>query len=185
MKYNVLTCFTMFFVSIGMANASEVKLQGRGYTHSCGYFSNSAADFSITYRNYDLPWGSRVFVKYGFGGFMQISDNYGGHRELFEWAYPNEIEASSVAPYTWTITLPETTTHDRSSNQWLNALQFVVKVQFPDHREIIEHGSNSTWGFFESKFNYSDVSNCVGPDHPKPDMQEMELTPIIRLFRVV
>jgi hypothetical protein len=162
------------------AAASEIRLQSRSYVDSCGYYSHSAADFSFNYRDISLPWGSRVSIIYGFGGYHSSpGPNSGGYSPGFEWADRNEVEATAIAPYTWGVAISKTL-HERSSDRFLDAIQFIVRIRLPDGREVVEHGNDSPGGFLTSSFQFLETSDCVDQDHPVPDLQDAQIDSVFR-----
>ncbi|MFP2933701.1 hypothetical protein ACLESO_52905 [Pyxidicoccus sp. 3LG] len=128
------------------ALAMEQWVQARTVLNSCGYFNNSQAEVTLSYRNYDLPWGTRVFLIYGWG-----SPPAGGSTG-FDWApQPTTVEAPATAPYTWG-TQVKSIIRSRSSVVYTN-INYVWKVVLPDGHEFYEKGNGSTYGYYAADFS--------------------------------
>ncbi|AKQ64700.1 hypothetical protein A176_001612 [Myxococcus hansupus] len=122
------------------ALAGAQWVQARTVLNTCGYFSTSQAEIRLTYRNDDLPWGTSVFLIYGWGG------------STFDWApSPQTVEVPAVAPYHWGTTVTGVI-RSRSSTQYTH-LNYVWKVVLPDGHEFYEKGNDSTYGYYAADFS--------------------------------
>jgi hypothetical protein len=139
----------VLFVS-STALASETWAEGRKVLHSCVYASSYEVEVSLSYRNYTLPWGTSVFLIYGWGGNVT-------NGSPFDWENTQTLTVSASAPYTWSTTV-RATTATRSSPKYYEHLDFVWKVVLPNGTEFYEKGNASTWGYYAA-----DVSQMPAP----------------------
>ncbi len=128
-KFLVLAIGFSFFTS-SFAKASVINLWERAYSASnCVYFSTNLADFHFEYQNTSLPWGTRVFLVYGFYDSFSKQSMHG---------YGNaELRASQ--PYTWTVQLNNLIIAERS-NFTRTKIQFYFRIVLPDQRVLIDNG---------------------------------------------
>jgi hypothetical protein len=127
------------------ALAGSQWVQARTVLNTCGYFSTSQAEITLTYRNDDLPWGTRVFLIYGWGGSS-------GPSSTFDWApAPQTVEVPAVAPWHWGTTVTGVI-RSRSSTQY-TSINYVWKVVLPDGHEFYEKGNGSTYGYYAADFS--------------------------------
>ncbi len=161
-------------LTINSVFAAEVAVHGRGYSHSCGYYSATAGDFNVTYLNQELRWGTQVYLRYGLNGEWSQQ----GTRV---WQRAAEVEMSAISGYTWsgkvTVSLGS-----RGSAEAYDALAFVVRVVLPDGSQFFEKGSQGPQGYFMARLApvFSMSFPCVDETHAKPEFQK--LTPELVLF---
>jgi len=146
---------------------TDLAVLGRGYTDACGYYQRTEGDFEILHRNPALPWGTKVFVIYGFGS----GDS--------DWLDRSEVEAKAVGPYLWSAKLSKTL-HFRSSSDRLDSLQLVLKIRHPSGEEFYLKGSESILGFMEAKFNFVGASPCMDRSKTKPSLTRLETRSVER-----
>lgn len=139
---NVLTLALMMVSS--SAFAAETWVQARAVLHSCGYYSSSEVEVGLSYRNYNLPWGTSVYLVYGWGGTS------GG--TPISWENTTTVQAPATAGYTWGTTVTSTIAA-RSSSKFYESINFVWKVVLPDGSEFYEKGNDSTWGYYDANFS--------------------------------
>ncbi|AGC41772.1 hypothetical protein MYSTI_00421 [Myxococcus stipitatus DSM 14675] len=131
--------FALLLASTSALGGSQ-WVQARTVLNTCGYFSTSQAELTLTYRNDDLPWGTSVFLIYGWGG------------SGVDWApAPQTVEAPAVAPYHWGTTVTGVI-RARTSTQY-TSLNYVWKVVLPDGHEFYEKGNGSTYGYYAADFS--------------------------------
>ncbi|MCE9671665.1 hypothetical protein LY474_28045 [Myxococcus stipitatus] len=122
------------------AFAGSQWVEARTVLNTCGYFSTAQAEVTLTYRNDDLPWGTSVFLIYGWGG------------STFDWApAPQTVEVPAVAPYHWG-TKVTSVIRARSSTEY-TSINYVWKVVLPDGHEFYEKGNGSTYGYYAANFS--------------------------------
>ncbi|NMO13953.1 hypothetical protein HPC49_08845 [Pyxidicoccus fallax] len=128
------------------ALAGDQWVKARTVLNTCGYFSTSQAEITLTYRNQDLPWGTSVFLIYGFGGSTSPTTT-------FDWApQPTTVEAPAVAGWHWEATVVSVI-RARSSTQY-NNINYVWKVVLPDGNVFYEKGNSSTYGYYSADFSH-------------------------------
>lgn len=133
----VLLAFLSLFASSALAAPSTyVWAEGRFAVHSSQLVSTTTADLSVSLRS-DLPFGSTVRVRYGFG------------QTGSDWQNQHEVEASAVAPWEWRAHFTETL-HERGWERAYTKLNFVFIVTTPDGNVHYEKGNDSVWGFYEA-----------------------------------
>ncbi|WP_164016469.1 hypothetical protein [Pyxidicoccus trucidator] len=149
----------LLFVS-SSALASETFVQGRMALRACEYASSYEAEVGLSYRNYTLPWGTSVYLVYGWGGSAKDGSN------PFDWANTQTLAVSASAPYTWSTTVRETTS-TRSGSTLLTHIDFVWKVVLPNGYEFYEKGNGSTWGYYTANLSQIQESPCASsPNFP-------------------
>lgn len=149
------------------AAQEEVAVLGRGYTDACGYYHRTEADFEILHRNPALPWGTRVFVIYGFG----TDDG--------DWLDREEAEAKSVGPALWGAKISKTL-HFRSRTDRVESMQFVLRVRLPGGEEYYIKGSESLLGFMEARFKFVGNSPCLVRNSAKPNLSSIVVRTVDR-----
>jgi hypothetical protein len=126
------------------ALAGEQYVKARTVLNTCGYFSTSQAEITFSYKNLDLPWGTSVFLIYGWGNTSGTTP--------FAWApQPVTVEAPATAPYHWGVTVTGVI-RARSSTEYKN-INYVWKVVLPDGSEFYEKGNGSTYGYYSADFS--------------------------------
>ncbi len=146
MLRNLLAVF-LFFSSFQQVFAEELSVWGRAYHHSCGYYSSTYGDAHITYKNENLPWGSKVNIIYGLEGIT--SEHRSG--EAIDWYNRQWTEAHAIDKWTWKAEI-SVGLHYRSSPRHFDTLDFVVEVILPDGHVFYDNGSLSVWGFYKARF---------------------------------
>ena len=149
--------------------AGDLRVRGRDYVHSCGYFSAMNGDYEVTFSDRTLPWGTKVTVIYGWD-----VDYWNHPPKTVEWQYREEREMTAVAPFTWRADIA-TQLHARTNNQFKKALNLVIKLQIPNEPDRYFNGG-STWGFYQMEVgSTSPAPPCVGRDGKKPEYHECVL----------
>lgn len=129
-KFLIFAIGFSFFTSV-FAKASTVNLWERAYSASnCVYFSTNLADFHFEYQNTSLPWGSRVFLVYGF---------YDSFSKQSMQGY-DKVELRASQPYTWTVQLNNLTIAERSSFT-RTKIQFYFRIVLPNQQILVDKGS--------------------------------------------
>jgi len=161
----------MLASSFGMAG-DELKVMGRDYVYSCGYFSAMVGDYDVTFEDTTLPWGTKVTLIYGW------DVEYWNHPPKYKsWSYREEKEMKSIAPYKWAVSL-ETQLHGRTSNEYKQALDLVVKLEIPGRPAPVYYNGGTKWGYFQTEVGNTSKAPCVDRDKKKPEMYQ-------RLLKVV
>lgn len=139
---NVFALVLMLFSS--SAFAAETYVQARAVLHSCGYYSTQEVEVGLSYVNTGLPWGTSVYLVYGWGGTEGSN--------VFDWRNTTTVQAPATAGYTWGTTVTSQIAA-RSSPTFFEHIDFVWKVVLPDGSEFYEKGNNSTYGYYKSVFS--------------------------------
>lgn len=148
--------------------AGEMWAQARLTSHSCGYWNHTDAEVGLSYRNYDLPWGTSVYLIYGWAG------SYAG---TFDWQDQQEIEVFASAPYTWSTTVSRSILG--RGGPVFKSINFVWRVVLPNGHEFYEKGNNSTWGFYDANFSQV-TSKCSEDGNPVGVPTPLAITTIER-----
>lgn len=108
--------------------ALDLKLEGITYSWSCGYYSAADGNFAVSFKDSSLPWGTRVYLHYGMGGYDR---NNGRLLEMpYSWRNSKTVEMKAYAPYEW-ATQFITRVAERASFAH-KYLDFAVDVVYPD-----------------------------------------------------
>ncbi|WP_426750386.1 hypothetical protein [Myxococcus sp. Y35] len=156
-----LTLLVFFMAS--SASAAEMWAEGRSVLHACDYGYAYEAQVNLSYRNYDLPWGTSVYLIYGWGGLDSFVP--------FDWENEQTIEVFASAPWTWSTTVTSITSN-RTSPKWYEHLDHVWKVVLPNGHVFYEKGNSSTWGYYSASLLSIAERPCtsngdfVGPMYP-------------------
>lgn len=133
-----------------------VEVWTRAYHNSCGYYTTTNADFDVTYRETNLPWGTKVTLVSGLAG----RDSF---REV-HWQLQNEIDMPAVASNTWRARRSSTLT-TRGAPENYSALEFVIKVTEPGKEPRYISTTTGT-GFLRVKFKTTDIKCAEGSSLP-------------------
>ncbi|AKQ67896.1 hypothetical protein A176_004808 [Myxococcus hansupus] len=153
----------LVFLMASSATAAETWVQGRKVLHACVYAHSYEAEVNLSYRNHDLPWGTSVFLIYGWGG----QNNF----VPYDWENEQTLEVFASAPWTWSTTVHGITS-TRTTPKWAEHLDFVWKVVLPNGHVFYEKGNHSTWGYYAANLNTvgeipcTSDGNFVGPTYP-------------------
>lgn len=147
-----IALIALFLASVA-AHASDVRVYGRTYTNSCGYFSNVAGDFRISYVNTKLSRGSRVKLELGWAG---SAPNMPGERGRIE-SDGRELEMTASVPGIWSADVSRVLAN-RSSPTRFDTLQFTLVVQPAGSRMIRES--------YAVKFGSAALPPCVTDELP-------------------
>ncbi len=137
----------VLMLSSATAFAGDTWVKARAVLHSCGYYSTQEVEVGLTYRNYNLPWGTAVHLVYGWGGYTSSSPS----NIPFTWENTKTVQAAASASYTWSTTVTSTIAA-RSSPKFYDSIDFVWKVVLPDGSEFYEKGNTSTYGHYAASF---------------------------------
>lgn len=152
------------------ALAGEQWVQARAILNSCGYFSNAQVEVTLSYRNQDLPWGTSVYLIYGWGG--------GTTTTSFDWApQPTTVQAPATAPYHWGTKV--TSIFRARSSTTYSSINYVWKVVLPDGTEFYEKGNGSTYGYYAADFTAVPVP-CVNDGQFIGTPQPLAITTVVK-----
>lgn len=133
---------------------------GRFYVTSPTYYTATQGELSASMRDV-LPWGTRVELYYGWGGRWL---NCEGCR--FEWRDAGRVEATAVAPYTWSAYV-DRALHERSQNYWIDRLQFIWIITLPTGEVRHVRGNASPYGYFEARLPEAGTVQSVDRDQSR------------------
>jgi hypothetical protein len=153
--------------SIAISETS-VQVWGRSYDFSCGYFSRRAVDLSITMKDTDLEFGTKVNAIVGFKGTLMLG---GPNSRALSWEERVVVPAQAIDMSAWEARLVDQTFHSRSSGKFLEKAQFVFEVIHPDGRTEYRNGG-STWGYFETT-DLNAMVECVS-NGSRPDWRQLD-----------
>lgn len=142
----------------------QVKVEGRAYTHSCRYYSNSEVEIMIEFRPYSLPQYARVFIDFGWMG----EDKSTG--ESFTWKEKNTLELKKNSFNRWQVSVRKITA-ERSSALFLTGLHFVFRVQVPGSDPQIYGGVQEGDEYFV-RLPRAETYSCTSPEIELPDFEE-------------
>ena len=162
---------TLVVASVGMS--ADLRVMGRDYVNSCGYFSAMNGDYQVTYTDRTLPWGTKVTAIYGWD-----VEHWNHPPKTIEWQDREEKEMKAISPFVWGLDI-STQLHSRSSNQFKKALDLTIKIQVPNEPVRYFNGG-TTWGFFQTEVGNTSKAPCVGRDRAKPEFYERVLSVVKR-----
>ncbi len=147
--------YKILFLTLGLisstASAAQIKVGGRAYSATnCSYFSTSYADFKVSYNNPTLPWGTEIFLRYGF------QDDF----KKMSWQFMDQVQAKATAPYIWTAELNKIVVDSRGYFS-LSHLQFAIMIRLPDGEVYWDNGGLSGYGYYEAA---TPVRTCTPGD---------------------
>ncbi len=163
----------LFMIVSSAGMAETLKVMGREYVYSCGYFSAMVGDYDVTFKDESLPWGTKLTLIYGWN-----VEKWGHPPQNKEWMYREEVEMKSVSPFNWSTQI-EATLHARTSSEYRNGLNLVVKVEVPN-RGVRYYNGGSELGFFQTEVGAPGKAPCINRDNVKPDFSERHLKVITR-----
>ncbi len=143
----ILATWTVAMASV--ASASEVYVHGRSSAEQ-QYGAGQTivtSDFEVTYRNENLPWGTRVAL---VAGYRCTNKGSWTNRD-----YPNEMHA--VSSYAWQARFTKTT-GDRYLGLCRN-LEFVFEITLPDGSKYFDNGMRAPMGFYSAAIPYWSTDN--------------------------
>ena len=136
MKLLLLVLLNLFALPALAGPATFVWADGRFTVHSPQYYSSTTADLSVNLRA-DVPFGSSVTVRYGFGGTAG------------DWKNQQEVPARAAGPWEFRADFSGVL-HERSWNGVFTKLEFVFIITQPDGSVRFEKGGDSVFGYYES-----------------------------------
>lgn len=102
--------------------------------------------FDMIYFNSVIPYGSRVFVHYGFE--LSSRSPRSGKFEVTEtWVDPSKIEMKQWEEYGWFTRIPRNI-QTRHGSQKVTAVNFYLWIETPDGRTIYQRGGNDVSNYF-------------------------------------
>lgn len=144
-------------------SASNISVQGKIYSPTqCHYFWEEYGVFNINYQNKQLPWGTRVKLRYGFHDKFRVNSY---------WQHQDEMELNSTAPYTWGGILEKTVAQRGSF--YFNYLEFVFQISLPNGQVYFENGDQSPMGYYGANLSNLNIS-CQAT-------AQMEVLPVLNL----
>ena len=166
-----LFALTLLVSTLGLGES--LKVMGRDYTYSCGYFSSMVGDYDITFKDESLPWGTKVTLIYGWD-----TEQWREKPERKEWKYREEKVMKAVSPFTWSKQI-ETTLHSRTEAEFKKALNIVIKIEEPKQAVRYFNGG-SPWGFFRTEVGNPSKAPCIDRDKKKPEFYDRRLEVVTR-----
>lgn len=167
----VLLFSTLMLVTTSRTEASDTWVDGRFYVSSPGYYTATRAEIGASFRDV-LPWGSRVELHYGFG-VEPVSMTI----PITDWQYRGVVEATAVAPYTWTAWVDQPL-HERGHDLRASRFQFVWKVKLPNGSHYYTRGNSSRLGFYESEM--PEPSAVQSGDRDRAPFERLEVYVVLR-----
>lgn len=172
--FATILLFSTLFVPTA-AHANDVEAKSRTYTHSCGYFSNQVSEIEIVFQNHDLVWGTKVEAIFGYEGYTAQPGNR--PRLPFEWTQEKVQTVEASGPSTWTFK-HLAYVHDRSSPDFVEALNITFRITHADGAVSYENGSGTPWGFY--RVILARNGGCTGVNYPLPDFETSEVQVVER-----
>jgi hypothetical protein len=169
--FRYVLALVLMFASTS-ALAGEQWVDARVTSFTCGYFNHQEAEVRLSYRNLDLPWGTSVYLLYGWGGYT--GDSATGS---FDWASTQTVEVPASSPYTWTTTV-SSTVRARASTVY-ESINFVWKVVLPDGNVFYEKGNGSTYGYYAANFSALPVA-CTSDGSMVGTLQPLAITTVVK-----
>lgn len=169
MKMIFLTTAALAFAA--QALGGEVRSEGRAFTHSCGYFSNTEADVWVFYRDRGLPLGTEVELISGLDGYEYKMRDGNQVQARVAWRDRRISKMRAVSPHVWrgdvSFVLAE-----RSYPWRYEGLDFVFQIRLPDGRSYYDNGGRGTRGYYLARLQ--EPYPCVDADRAKPPLGPLE-----------
>jgi hypothetical protein len=145
----------------------KIQVWGRGYHHSCGYYSSTDADFDVTIFNDAIPYGASVTLVSGFG-----SDNLNRNPYFAHWQYRTEQKMEAIDVSTWRIR-KSGQINARSSQSGYSQIEFVFRIDVPGQpSQWILPGANGS--YYIASLEYMNI-RCVNSDEDMPGFSRLNL----------
>lgn len=154
---------------VGSSAFADQKIQvwGRGYHHSCGYYSSTDADFDVTIFHDEIPYGASVTLVSGIG-----SDNLNRNPYFAHWQLRSEQKMEAIDVSTWRVRRSGQIS-SRSSNSGYNQIEFVFRVDIPGQpSQWILPASNGS--YFMAPLEYMNI-RCVNSEDDRPQFSRLTL----------
>jgi hypothetical protein len=115
--------------------SSQVQFYARAYSDTrCGYYSTSSGDLHWTLSDEGLPWGTRVFLNYGFHDNFASASHQG----------QGQIEAYAVSDYAWRAELNGQEIDSRGSYSY-DRMEARFEVRLPDGSTYVDAGGGNRY----------------------------------------
>ena len=160
------------FVLAQSAHAADIAVKGRSY-NDCGYPTAVQGDAEVTYKNTELPWGSRVFLVSGLSGTENVFVDGTYVTRALDWRDRQEEELSSTSAWTWSGQRHAELAF-RGRNYLFDAVQFVIRVVLPNGESFYDNGGQSRWGYYQAEFP---ARQCA---ENEPGLQPLEVRVVNR-----
>ena len=176
--------FRLFVISLfvfsgfGFAHEEEslfithVQVEGRSFSHSCSYYSNTETELTIFFRPDPTDYGTRVFLEYGWAG-----EDLASHQP-FEWSERSESELEPMERGLWTLRLNKVIS-ERSSPIRTKSLNFIFRIEQPGKKPYTVGGVEKTDSYIVSVIP-TESASCVNAGSPLPSFQEL----VVQINRV-
>lgn len=144
---------------------TNVKVEGRTFSHSCQYYSNTETELKVTFSPGPIDYGTRIFIEFGWEGVDSTPSG------LFNWAEKTEKEMEVLENGFWFANVNQIIA-ERSSPVRIKAMNFVFRIQEPGKKPKYVGGvlENDT---FVTRVIPTEESGCVNPGSTLPDFQEL------------
>ena len=161
-----LVTLTLSFARVASAE-QKIQVWGRGYHHSCVYYSSTDADFDVTLFNDAIPYGSTVTMVSGIG-----SDQLNINPHFAHWQKRAEDRMEAVNVSTWRVRRSGQI-NARGSQYGYSRIEFVFRVDAPgaDPQWILP-GSDGT--YFVSGLELQNI-RCVNSSDELPQFARLPL----------
>ena len=146
MKYYLIFALSLLGTN---ALASQSWVNARSYSsNNCGYATTVLADFQITYKNEQLPWGTQIILHTGF---------HESYRDVY-WTHPENTLMNAVDSYQWQARLNQETISARGNFHY-NFIEFVFEIILPDGSRNFDNAGRGTYGHYGSPLRMG--LNCL------------------------
>lgn len=166
MKKLILLCSVLLSQS-GFADAlPEVK--GKIYSTDCRTYVCKMAEIYFYFSRKDQQeefLGARVYLLYGLDGFEVKYKNGELVREEFRWRDQNTLELTGNVEEGWSG-LIHAVVSQRSSDVYVNGVDFIFKIVKSSGEEVFEKGSQSLLAYYLAAIPASHAGTCVVPTLP-------------------
>jgi|688.fasta_scaffold61281_6 hypothetical protein len=149
------------FISI-----DNVAVEGRSFTHSCGYFSNVESNLTVRFRKENMEPNTRVFLLYGWGGTEKV---YG---TSFIWREQNEVEMNPIERHVWQLELTKVLS-ERSSPIFIQDLNFAIRINEPGKVPYYEAIPGNGIAYVAHIQETTEAPACVNPGDTLPEMKPL------------
>jgi hypothetical protein len=133
--FSVLSLMTSLIASITSSAIADpiVNAKGRTTTYAARVVYQRTSEVEITLKDYEIPWGVKVFLELGyFGRRSQVP---------FQWEQREGRQMESTGPFEWKASVDKVI-EDHERKEKFDAIDFYFRVVHADGHEEIIVGTN-------------------------------------------
>lgn len=167
----IILISSVFSTASSANSAGQLLLNGSLQPSSASYYSGMDGTFSVSYTNESIPLDSTVYLRHGF----QRSEFQAGELHVTSnWNDISVIEMKRVGTSEWRFAVTKQL-YGRGTSWQFTALDFVLEIRHANGPTDFDRGSESKWGYFESK-----APEFAAPCNQSPDACVLPIKVIVK-----